>query len=95
MPGMTASVDIITSQKDNALLVPRRAIQTENGKTFVWVPTSGQPDPATSRPASERRDVVLGMSNADVVEIASGLKSGDKVLVAETTQTLNPVGGGG
>lgn len=93
MPGMTASVDIVTSQKDDAVLVPRRAIQTENGKNFVWVPTTGKAD-ASGRPASERRDVTLGLSNADSVEVTNGLKAGDKVLVADTTTTLNPLGGG-
>jgi HlyD family secretion protein len=93
LPGMTASVAIVTEQKDNAILVPRRAIQTENGQTFVWVPTGGdQIDQATLRPASEQRPVKLGLSNAEYVEVLDGLKAGDTVLVAGTTSTFNPVG---
>lgn len=94
MPGMTASVDVVTSREDNAVLVPRRAIQTEGGTSFVWVPTSDAADPASGRPASERRDVTLGMSNAEFTAVTAGLQAGDKVLVANTTSTLNPFGGG-
>lgn len=90
MPGMSASVDIVTNAKDNAVLVPRRAIQTDNGKNFVWIPTGGAAEPGSNRPASERRDVTLGLSNAEYVEVTSGLKAGDNVLVAATTSTLNP-----
>lgn len=91
MSGMTASVDIITQQKTDAVLVPRRAIQIENGKNYVWVPSSGQPDPATGRPASERRDVTLGLTNTEFAEVTSGLKAGDTVLVAEASSVMNPM----
>ena len=88
-PGMTAVVQIVTRNKPDALLVPRRAVQSENGQAYVLVPTAGQPDPKTGRPASERRNVTLGLSNADSIEIASGLKPGDKVLVADVVQVLD------
>jgi HlyD family secretion protein len=88
-PGMTAVVQIVTRNKADALLVPRRAVQSENGQSYVLVPAAGQPDPATGRPASERRNVTLGLSNNESIEIVSGLKAGEKVLVADVVQVLD------
>ncbi|MBC8076306.1 MAG: efflux RND transporter periplasmic adaptor subunit, partial [Chloroflexales bacterium] len=87
--GMTAVVQIVTRNKTDALLVPRRAVQSENGQSYVLVPTAGQPDPRTAQPASERRNVTIGLSNNESVEIVSGLKLGDKVLVADVVQVLD------
>jgi len=98
-PGMTAVVAIVTSQKDGALLVPRRAVRTEGGKSYVLVfnPT-GSPQmvmsggTATLQPASTRQEVDIGLSNSESVEILSGLKVGDKVLVQDVVSTFNPAG---
>ena len=98
-PGMTAVVAIITSQKDAALLVPRRAVRTEGGKSYVMIfnPT-GVPVTATSggqisvEPASTRQDVSIGLSNNENVEVLSGIKVGDQVLVQDVVSTFNPAG---
>lgn len=92
LPGMTATVEIITVQKDDVVLVPRRAIQTEDGQNVVLIPTGGPPDPQTGRPASEVRAVQLGLSNDEYVEIVSGLEAGTEVLVPDVVNTFNPVG---
>ncbi|MEI8307589.1 MAG: efflux RND transporter periplasmic adaptor subunit [Chloroflexales bacterium] len=98
-PGMTAVVAIITSQKDAVLLVPRRAVRTEGGKSYVLIfdPTGvpvtvvsgGQ---ASVEPASKRQDVSIGLSNSENVEVLSGLKVGDHVLVQDVVSTFNPAG---
>jgi HlyD family secretion protein len=93
--GMTATVQIVTQSKPNAILVPRRAVQTENGESYVLIAKDGPADPQTQRPASERRMVTLGLSNAEYIEILSGVQAGEKVLVQDVVQTFNPVGGGG
>jgi HlyD family secretion protein len=91
LPGMTASVAIVTTEKQNVVLVPRRAIQTENGKNYVLIPKSGAPT-AQGRPASEQREVSLGLSNNEQVEITKGLDAGTKILVPDVVSTFNPVG---
>jgi HlyD family secretion protein len=93
--GMTATVQIVTQSKPNAVLVPRRAVQTENGESYVLIPKEGPADPQTRRPASDRRVVTLGLSNAESIEVLSGLQAGEKVLVQDVVQTFNPVGDGG
>jgi HlyD family secretion protein len=91
-PGMTAVAQIVTQSKDAVVLVPRRAVQSENGQSYVLVPTSGQPDPQTQTPASERRSVKVGLSNSEFVEITDGLKAGEQVLVKDVVSTFNPNG---
>jgi len=89
--GMTATVQIVTQSKPAVVLVPRRAVQLEGGESYVLLPKEGPPDVQNHRPASERRNVTLGLSNGEFVEIMSGLKAGDKVLVQDVVQTFNPV----
>ncbi len=89
-PGMSAATQIVTQRRDNVVLVPRRAVQSENGQSFVLIPVDGKPDPKTQTPASERRVVTIGLSNNDSVEITSGLKPGEKVLVKDVVSTVNP-----
>jgi HlyD family secretion protein len=88
-PGMTAVARIVTQSKSNAVLVPRRAVQSENGQTFVLIPTQGQPA-RDGTPASERREVTLGLSNNESVEITSGLAAGEQVLIKDVVSTFNP-----
>jgi HlyD family secretion protein len=40
-PGMTAAVEIVVSQEDEALLVPNRAVQSIQGKRMVYVLCNG------------------------------------------------------
>ncbi|HEX5690754.1 MAG TPA: hypothetical protein VFX76_12160, partial [Roseiflexaceae bacterium] len=93
--GMTATAQIVTESKPDAVLVPRRAVLLENGQSYVLIPKDGPPDTEAGRPASDRREVTVGLSNAEFVEITSGLQTGEKVLVQDVVQTFNPVENGG
>jgi len=71
--GMTANVEIIIQEKENALLVPASAVKEEGQRTFVFVKNAqGQP---------ERRAVVLGIRNDAFVEVMEGLQEGEEVFV--------------
>lgn len=94
-PGMTASVQIVTLNKPNVVLIPRRAVQTENGQTFVLIPIEGQPNGTTGAPANQHRPVTLGLSNNEQIEITSGLKVGEQVLIPDVVSTFQPTGPGG
>jgi len=61
--GMTATGAIKTSEHDNALLVPTRAVQTVNGTKVVQVQQTGQP------PVSVQ--VETGLSSNGMTEIVS------------------------
>jgi hypothetical protein len=76
--GMTVTVNIITAQANNALLVPTGAIVTQGGKTTVQVLVNG---------VAESREVQTGISNSSYTVITSGLTEGDQVLVSNTTSS--------
>ncbi len=81
IPGMTANVSIITSQKENALSVPIKALsfsptEITGGKKYkdqgIWVLNNNKP---------ERISIKIGASDGEYSEIISEqLKEGMKVL---------------
>jgi HlyD family secretion protein len=96
-PGMTAVVEIVTEEKPEVVLVPRRAVRSEGGRSYVYVPNPNLvPQPAVpgqdAPPPGDRREVQIGLSNAEFVEIRSGLNPGEPVLVQDVVSTFNPAG---
>lgn len=75
--GMTARVDISTSQKENALVVPIAALKTNNSGSYVVV--------VHDDGSTENVIVQTGIYSDDYVEITSGLSVGDKVSIAYTS----------
>jgi len=70
MPDLSAAVDVELDRAPNALVVPRDAIFTEKGETYVRV---------KSRVGSEKRSVKIGpMSDVEAV-IEAGIQPGDVV----------------
>ncbi len=71
--GMTANIDIVTATKENALVVPRRAVISKNGRKFVLVDV-GEKEP-------EERAVETGLIGSDGnIEIISGLTEGERIV---------------
>ena len=96
-PGMTAVVEIVTEEKADVVLVPRRAVRSEGGRSYVYVPNPNlTPQPVVpgqeAPPPGDQREVQIGLSNAEFVEIVSGLSAGDEVLVQDVVSTFNPAG---
>jgi len=71
-PQMTANVEIIADEKDDALYLPSEAVYRKKGQRFVALPGSG--------PSPEERPVKVGIDNGIQAEILSGLNEGEKVL---------------
>ncbi|HUV56640.1 MAG TPA: efflux RND transporter periplasmic adaptor subunit [Dehalococcoidales bacterium] len=70
--GMSATADIIISERSNVLLVPSRAIiKDSQGRAIVQVVVDKQ---------TEERLVVVGLSDGFDTEIIDGLKEGEVVL---------------
>ena len=77
--GMTARVDITTSQKDDALVVPIAALKTnDSGSYVIRVDANGQ---------TEQVPVTTGIYSDEYVEILSGLTQGDKVSITYTASS--------
>ncbi len=66
-PGMTGKVVFEIYKKEQALTVPKKAIDKENGKSFVRLKDG------------KKREVKTGRSDGKTVEVLSGLKEGDIV----------------
>ena len=71
-PEMTAYTTIIVKEKRNALLAPVQAVKLINGKSVVFV---------KGAKGIEKRDVTPGWTDNGRVEIRTGLKEGEEVLV--------------
>lgn len=57
----------------NALIIPEEAVVAQGSETYVWV--AGEDDRAT------RRSVSLGQRELGTVEVTSGLREGERVVV--------------
>jgi hypothetical protein len=77
--GMTVDVTIVTSNREDALIAPLRAVKTEGKHAYIDRLVGGQ---------VERVEVTLGMMTETEVEITSGVAEGDVVVVvAAPTQS--------
>ena len=74
-PGMSAKLRIVTYDNPKALLVPLEAVRRRGGKHWLRVldPASGE---------VEDREVGIGPTTLRRVEIASGLKPGEQVVLS-------------
>lgn len=72
-PGMTGQGDILTANKSGVLIIPITAIQVKNGKQYVMLETSGGKNKLTK--------IKTGIHNDSYVEVTSGLKKGDKIVI--------------
>ena len=74
-PGMTAEVEILVSEADNVLSIPIDAILHVNDKYLDQVAVK------KADGGFEWRDVEFGMGNGKVVEVKTGIRSGEAVIL--------------
>jgi HlyD family secretion protein len=72
IPNVNVNVRIVVRQSSNALVAPRSAVRTINGKHLVYVVADGKLHP---------RDIQVGISDATHYEVLSGLQEGDEVIL--------------
>lgn len=70
--GMYANLNVIISTRDNVLVVPYSALSTSNDVTSCYVVRDGK---------AVRTTVTTGIRESDRVEILTGLKAGDILVV--------------
>jgi len=93
-PNMAVNATIITAVKDDVILVPTSAVQTQNGQSTVRVMNKGN---------VSQLPVEIGLSSDTQTEIVSGLSEGQTVVVGTiststnrgTTGAASPFGGTG
>lgn len=79
LPNVNVGVTIITSSRNNALVLPREAVHEEDGKNVIYVLKDDK--------HLERREVQLGVANLTHVEILKGLTDGETVAVNSVSPT--------
>jgi HlyD family secretion protein len=72
LPGMTAEVEILTDSVQDALVIPVEALGYDSGREFCYV---ARPD------FLERREVKVGETSANLLEVTAGLSEGEEVIL--------------
>ena len=80
-PGMFANLNLTLKLKENAIVVPESSIIASGDRTIIYVLDKDD--------AAQIRPVKLGLRQAGLVEIVSGIKPGERV-VAEGIQKIRP-----
>ncbi len=86
LPNMSVQANIITEVKDNVLLVPTAAVQTQNNQATVRILKNGK---------LEIVKVEIGLSSSSQTEIISGVNEGDLVVTGIITPNNSPAGSQG
>lgn len=85
-PGLTAAVNIITSEIDDVLMVPNRAVRVVEGQRVVYILQDGEPLVV---------EIELGGSSDTQSEVVGGdLKEGDQIIL-NPSPDFEPGGGPG
>jgi len=71
-PGMFARVGLVLDKKESAVVVPKEAVIRQGGQAYVFVIKDS---------SAEKREVQVGMDDGEMIEIVSGLKSGEQVVI--------------
>jgi RND family efflux transporter MFP subunit len=77
-PGMFVETKIVIGKKENVLVIPRKSILFKQNKTYVFVMDRNQ---------VSQREIVLGLTEEDHVEVLSGLEK-DEVIVTVGVEGL-------
>lgn len=72
-PGMTTAVNIIVSNENDVLILPSRAVRSNNGQRFVYVLKNG---------ALQQVEIEVGVMSDTSLEVLSGnVKAGDLIVL--------------
>jgi HlyD family secretion protein len=77
IPDLSGSADVVLSEEQDVLLVPREAVVHENGEAAVYVAGAQQP---------RRQRVELGAGNDTQYVVVSGVEEGDTLVVGPPAQ---------
>lgn len=72
-PGSFVDVRLVTQKHDSALLIPKKALVEEAGERYVYLINNN---------VAARRVVEIGFTDDENAEVLSGIKKGEKVVVA-------------
>lgn len=70
--GDTAEITLVLENKENVIVVPKNVVSNYGGKFYIQVLENNM---------KFEREVEVGIQTADSVEILSGIKEGDKIII--------------
>jgi multidrug efflux system membrane fusion protein len=70
-PGMFVEVRIAVGQKEDVLVIPRKAVLYRQNKTYAFVVENGR---------AAQREIALGLTEEDLAEVLSGLEEGQTIV---------------
>jgi multidrug efflux pump subunit AcrA (membrane-fusion protein) len=79
-PGQFATVRILQSRPQPAVLIPARSVKTEAGANRVFVVKNGR---------AEQRVVQLGLTEGDLIEVKSGVAADELVATSNLDQLVD------
>jgi HlyD family secretion protein len=82
IPGSLVSVEIITSQRRAVIAIPPEAIQRTEANPFVWL--------RDAQGKAKQQPVQIGLEGLETVEVTSGLKAGDQLVLPPPEAALIP-----
>lgn len=82
IPGSLVSVEIVTAARQNVVAIPPEAIQSSESTPFVWL--------KNSQGKSEKQTIELGLQGLQAVEVTSGLKVGEQLVIPPPDMILTP-----
>ncbi|MFH1684296.1 MAG: hypothetical protein ABIA67_05400 [Candidatus Margulisiibacteriota bacterium] len=71
--GMSSTVNFVLEEKENILVVPLRAVKKLGDKSYIFVKANGD--------KTQEQQIQTGLENTLNVEVVSGLKQGDEVVI--------------
>ncbi|WP_203532664.1 efflux RND transporter periplasmic adaptor subunit [Draconibacterium halophilum] len=72
-PGMFVKANIITAQKDSAIVIPKDVIMTGSRGKYVFI--------VGRNSAANDRRITTGIANQDEIEVTDGLSQNDRLII--------------
>ncbi|MUG98007.1 efflux RND transporter periplasmic adaptor subunit [Scytonema sp. UIC 10036] len=82
LPGSRVNVEIVLEQRQNVVVLDTTAIQRSDTYPFVWV--------RDSQNKAQKRTINLGLEGLVTIEVSSGLRAGEQVIVPPPQSQLKP-----
>ncbi|MEC4811771.1 MAG: efflux RND transporter periplasmic adaptor subunit [Scytonema sp. PMC 1069.18] len=82
LPGSRVNVEIILQQRQNVVVLNTEAIQRSESHPFVWV--------RDSQNQAQKRTINLGLEGLMNVEVTSGLRAGEQIILPPVESQLKP-----
>jgi HlyD family secretion protein len=76
LPNINVNVKINSKQRKNVITVPRGAVETDNGRRYVYVVKNG-----VGKQMLEKREIEVGIADATNFEVVGGLQENELVAL--------------